>query len=107
VIVLTPVASAIFAMVHAAAEPVALPDTAIDDDAVDQVTEIVPDPPVAEPERLTVDAVVVAAVALTAMVSAPGAVGIGVGAGVTDPLCAAYIVWIAAMSPGASPETCL
>jgi hypothetical protein len=116
VIVFTPIASAIFGIVHAAA-PVALPDIAIDDDAVDHVTEIVPDPPVAAPVRFTVEAVVVAAVALTVRVNGPivgevGAgvgvgVGAGVGAGATEPLCAAYIVWIAAMSPAARPVTCL
>ena len=66
----TPIASAIFAIVHAAAVPVALPDIATDDDAVDHVTEIVPDPPAAVPVKLTDDAVVVAAVAATDSVNA-------------------------------------
>ena len=108
--VFTPIASAMFEMVQAAL-PVALPDTATEDDAVDQVTEIAPVPPVAVPVRLTVVAVVVKAVALTVRVNAPvvGEVGagVGVGAGVAEPFCAAYMVWIAAMSPAASPDTCL
>lgn len=112
-IVFTPSASARFEIAHAAAEPVALPDIAIDDDAVDHVTEIAPDPPEAAPERLTVEAVVVAAVALTVRVSGPtvgepgAGVGAGAGAGVPVPVCAAYKVWIAAISPAASPDVIL
>jgi hypothetical protein len=99
VIVFTPTASAIFEIVHAAALPAAAPDTATDDDAVDQDTEIVPDPPAAAPVRVTADAVVVAAVAFTVKLNAEpvgvGAgvgVGVGAGAGVVEPVCAAYIV---------------
>jgi hypothetical protein len=104
VIVFTPIASAMFEIVHAAL-PDAMPDTATDDDAVDQDTDIVPDPPNAAPDRLTVDAVVVAAVAFTVKVSGePIGVGVGVGVGAgAAPVCDAYIVWIAAMSPAWRP----
>jgi hypothetical protein len=116
VIVLTPIASVIFEIIQAPALPVALPDIATDDDAVDQVTEIVPVPDAA-PDRLTVEAVVVAAVALTLSVKGEAVgetgvgegvgVGAGVGAGGTEPVCAAYNVWTAAMSSAVSPVTTL
>ena len=100
VIVFTPIASAILEIVHAAALPVAAPD----DHAVDQDTEIVPDPPAAAPVSVTVADVVVDAVEFTVRVNAaPVGAGDGVGAGVTEPVCAAYIVWIAPMSPGCKP----
>jgi hypothetical protein len=85
--VFTPIASAIFEIVHAAAVPAALPDTATEEDAVDHVTEIAPDPPEAAPDRLTVAPVVVAAVAFTVRVNGPavGEVGAGVGAGAGVP----------------------
>jgi hypothetical protein len=106
VMVFTPIANAMLEIVHAAL-PAAVPV----DDPVDQVTEIVTAPPEAEPDRLTKEDVVVGAVALTVSVNAPAGVGVGVGAGVggelTEPLSAAYIVWMAAMSPGASVETIL
>jgi hypothetical protein len=98
-------------IVQAAALPVALPDTAIVDEPVDQVTEIAPDPPEAEPVRVTEAAVVVAAVALTVKVSgategeAGGAVVVVGGA--TAPVCAAYKVWTAAISSAVRPETIL
>ena len=87
VIVLTPIASVMFEIVHAAAVPAALPDTATDEDAVDHSTDIAPDPPEAVPDKLTVAALVVAAVALTVSINggAVGDVGAGVGAGVPAP----------------------
>lgn len=87
VIVFTPIASAIFDIVHAPVVPVALPDTATEEDAVDHVTEIAPDPPEAAPDRLTVAAVVVAAIALAVRVNGPavGEVGAGAGAGAGVP----------------------
>ena len=109
--VFTPVAKGIFAMVHAVAEPVAMPEIATEDDAVDHITEIAPGPPDAAPDRLIVPSAVVAAVALTERVSGATAgdvgVGVGVGAGTTGPGCAAYRVCIAAMSSAVNPETCL
>jgi len=70
----------------------AVPDNATEVEAVDQVTEMVPVPPDAEPARVTVVAVVVAAVAFTDNVS-PEGVGLGVGVGViTAAPCAAYNV---------------
>ena len=87
VIVFTPVASARFEIVQAL-EPAALPDAAL----VDQVTEIAPEPPDAPPDRLTVEAVVAAAVELTFSVKGPAVgvgVGVGVGAGVVELPCAA------------------
>lgn len=91
VMVFAPIARAMLEIVHGA-EPVALPEAV----PVDQVTTIVPDPPCAVPDRLTVDAVVVAAGALIVSVNAVGVgegagVGAGAGAGATEP-CAAYIV---------------
>jgi hypothetical protein len=80
--VFVPMASAIFGMVH-----VVIPDATPDDVEEDQVTEVAPDPPVAVPERLTVEDVVVAVTGFTASVSGPGA-GVGVGGGVDAP-CAA------------------
>jgi hypothetical protein len=111
VIVFEPIASAIFEMLHADA----VPDAAMDDEPDDHVTEIVPDPPDAAPDKLTVVAVVVAEVAFTVSVNGPtvgevgfvGGVGVTGGAGVPAPVCAAYKVWIAATSPAASPETIL
>jgi hypothetical protein len=93
VIVFAPIASATFEIVHAAALPVAVPEIAVEDDPVDQVTVIAPDPPEAAPVRLTVAAVVVAAVAFTVSVNgaAAGEAGAGAGAGAaaTAPGCAA------------------
>ena len=101
----TPIASAMFEIVHATALPDAVPETATDDEAVDQDTEIAPDPPVAAPDRLTVAAVVIEAVAYTVKASGePEGVGAGVGVGGgVEPVCAAYNVWIAAMSPACKP----
>jgi hypothetical protein len=87
VIVFTPIARAMFEMDQDAALPLAPPE----DEAIDHVTVIVPDPPAAEPERFTVVAVVVEGVAFTDNVNKAGG---------GELLCAAYIVWIAAMSPG-------
>ena len=94
VIVLAPMASAIFEIVHADAEPDAVPDIATDDEAVDHVTVIAPDPPEAAPASVTDAAVVVDDVVLTVSVSA-GAEGVGVGVGGVEPVvfgCAAYSV---------------
>jgi hypothetical protein len=97
VMVFNPGASAIFGMVHAAAVPNAPPDTAIEDETIDHVTVIVPDPPAAEPDKVTADAVVAVATGLTVSVIGPVAgagvgVGVGVGAGVPAPVCDAYMV---------------
>jgi len=93
VIVFTPIASAMFEIVHAAALPAAAPDTATVDDAVDQVTDIVPAAPAAAPVKVTAAAVVVDAVAFTLKLNAePVGGGAGAGAGVVEPVCAAYIV---------------
>ena len=96
--VFTPIARAMFEILHA----VALPDAEPEVEPLDHDIEIVPDPPAAEPETVTVDAVVIAAVGFNVSVSAAGA-GTGVGAGgggvLIEPVCAAYIVWIAAISP--------
>lgn len=93
VIVLAPSARAIFEIVHAAADPLAVPDTATEEDAVDQVTVIVPEPPDAEPVSVTAEAVVVAAAGATVRLSAAG-VGVGKGEGdeATVPGCAVYNV---------------
>jgi hypothetical protein len=89
VMVFNPDANAIFGMLHAAAVPNAPPDTAIEDETIDHVTVMVPDPPAAEPDKVTADAVVGVTTGLTVRVTAPLA---GAGAGVPAPVCDAYIV---------------
>jgi hypothetical protein len=108
VIAFAPGARGIFAIVHAVV-PVATPEIAIDDDEVDQDTETVPDPPVAVPDRFSVAAVVVAAVAAILSVTgvAGGEAGVGVGAGADAFGCAAYNVCTAAISSAVSLETIL
>lgn len=108
VIVFTPTARGIFEIVQAE-PPAAIPEIAIEDDAVDQDTEIVPDPPAAVPDRFNVAAVVVAAVAaiLSVTGAAVGEVGVGAGAAVDAFGCAAYKVWTAAISSAVNPETIL
>ena len=69
-------------IVHAAAVPAALPDTATDADAVDHITDIAPVPPEAAPDKLTVAAVVVAVMALTISVNGVAVGDVGAGAGV-------------------------
>lgn len=90
VIVFTPTVSGIFEIVQAAL-PVARPEIATEDDAVDQDTETVPDPPAAVPDRFNVAAVVVAAGAAILSVTGAvvGEVGVGTGAGVEAFGCAA------------------
>ena len=84
--VLTPAASAMFATDHEDV-PVAIPDASVV--ALDHDTVIVPDPPETVPDKFTVDAVVVPAIAFTLNVNAPGAgVGAGVGAGAALPWAA-------------------
>jgi hypothetical protein len=99
VMVFTPIARAIFDMVQAEALPAALPEIATEEDAVDHVTEIAPEPPCAVADRVTVAAVVVDAVAFTVSVNAEGegegdgdGAGAGAGAGAGDAPCAAYMV---------------
>lgn len=82
VIVFAPIARGMFEIVQAAAVPRAVPEAV----ASDHVTVIVPEPPCADPVKLTADAVVVAAGGFTVRVSADGA-----GAGAAE-LCAAYRV---------------
>ena len=91
--VFTPIASAMFDMVHALALPVALPETATVDDPVDQVTEMAPDPPEATPESVTEADVVVAAVGLTVNANDDDVEAVpGAGEVVTALFCAAYRV---------------
>lgn len=107
VIVFTPIASGIFEIVQAE-EPLATPDIAIDEDAVDQITEIAPEPPVAVPDKFNVAAVVTAAVEeMLSVKEDVGEVGVGVGAGVGALGCAAYNVCTAAISSAVRPETIL
>ena len=96
--VFTPIARPMFEMDHAAAVPLAMPE----DVAADHVTAIVPDPPAAEPDRFRVLAVVVEATVFTDNVNE----GWGEG-GIVELPCAAYIVWIAAISPGWRPVVIL
>jgi hypothetical protein len=90
VIVLAPTASATLAMLQAAVDPAAIPDAP---PLEDHVTLTTPVPPDADPDRLTLDAVVVEATAFT--VSDRGEPG---GGGAVVEVCAAYIVKIAALS---------
>ena len=114
VIAFAPSARGIFNIVHAVV-PAATPEIAIDDDEVDhdtddtEDTERVPDPPAAVPDRFSVAAVVVAAVAAILSVTgvAAGEAGVGAGAGPDAFGCAAYKVCTAAISSAVSPETIL
>ena len=83
VMVLAPTESGTLAMLHAAVEPAAIPDAP---PLKDQVTLTIPVPPDAEPDRLTLDAVVVEGTAFT--VNTKGDPGGGEGAEAVD-VCAA------------------
>jgi len=80
VMMFAPTASGILAMVQADADPAAIPEAPVE---ADQITVIAPDPPVADPDKLTLAAVVVEVTWFT--VNARGA---GVG-GMTVDGCAA------------------
>ena len=69
---------------------------------IDQVTTAAPDPPDVVPDRLIVDAVVVAGEIFTVRLSGPDGAGVGAGAGVGfgSAAAGAYIVCAAAMSSG-------
>jgi hypothetical protein len=86
----------IFAILQAEAGPLAIPENPL----ADQVTEIVPDPPLAEPVRFSVEPVVLEGTVLTVSVSGPGDEGsLGV------PSVAAYSVRMAALSGSESVVT--
>src|SRR4051812_3920482 len=93
VMVFVPITNGTLTMLQAEAGPVGVPKAPLLDD---HVTVMTPVPPPADPDKLTVDAVVVEIVAFTVRTSGPG----GGGTIVTE-VCGAYSVRIAATSGAA------
>ena len=87
VMVFAPITKGTLTMLHADASPVAVPEAP---PLADHVTVITPVPPAADPDKLTLDAVVVEIVALTTRAKAPG-VGGGGGGGVVGGMVATEV----------------
>jgi hypothetical protein len=103
VIVLVPNSSGTLATLHAEAAPAAVPDAP---DVADHETEIVVEPPVAEPDKPILARFVLRGGAFTVSVSGAGRGGGGGGGGGVVS-CTAYSVSTALLSPAARPVTIL